>query len=135
MIPAVIRKIHEAHESGAPTVEIWGDGEARREFMYAEDLAKCIFTVIDKMVSGTDLSPLMNAGMGTDYTINEYYQAVADVLGYKGKFVHNLDKPVGMRQKIIDSSRIHALGWQAGTSLHEGIQKTYQYFLKEVKYD
>ena len=134
MIPSVIRKIHEAHEAGSPSVEIWGDGEARREFMYAEDLAACIFMVIDKMLSGSSLPNLMNVGIGIDYTINEYYQTVAKVLGYKGEFVHNLDKPVGMRQKLIDSSRIHALGWQAGTSLQQGIEKTYQYFLKEVNH-
>lgn len=134
MIPAVIRKIYEAREAGAPSVEIWGDGEARREFMYAEDLATCVFTVIDKLLGGVDLPSLMNVGISTDYTINEYYQTVANVLGYKGEFVHDLDKPVGMRQKLIDSSRIQALGWQAGTPLQQGIEKTYQYFLKEVKH-
>lgn len=134
MIPAVIRKIHEAHKAGAPTVEIWGDGEARREFMYAKDLADCVFTVIGKMASGADLPALMNVGIGTDYTINEYYQTVADVLGYKGEFVHDLNKPVGMRQKLIDSSHINALGWQAGTPLYQGIEKTYQFFLKEVNH-
>jgi GDP-L-fucose synthase len=135
MIPAVIRKIYEAREADAPSVEIWGDGKARREFMYAEDLAGCIFTVIDKMVSGIDLPDLMNVGIGTDYSINEYYKTVADVLGYKGEFIHDLDKPVGMRQKLINSSRIRALGWEARTSLHDGIDKTYQYFLKEVNND
>lgn len=134
MIPAVIRKIHEAHQAGAPAVEIWGDGEARREFMYAEDLADCIFTTIEKMVSGVDLPTLMNVGIGQDFTINQYYRTVANVLGYQGEFVHNLTKPVGMRQKLIDSSRIHTLGWQAGTSLQQGIEKTYQYFLKEVNH-
>ncbi len=135
MIPAVIRKVHEASMSNTPSVEIWGDGEARREFMYAQDLADCIFTVIDQMVSGSDVPDLINVGIGTDYSINEYYQAVADVLGYKGEFVHDLNKPVGMRQKLIDSSRINTLGWRANTSLYEGIEKTYQYFLKEVSND
>jgi len=134
MIPAVVRKIHEAHQAGAPTVEIWGDGEARREFMYAEDLADCVFTVIQKMVRAEALPTLMNVGLGQDFTINEYYHTVADVLGYQGEFVHDLSKPVGMRQKLIDSRRVHALGWQARTSLHQGIEKTYQYFLKEVKH-
>lgn len=132
MIPAVVRKIHEAHQAGSPTAEIWGDGEARREFMYAGDFADCIFTIMDKMVSGVDFPALMNVGIGQDFTINQYYKTVADVLGYQGEFVHDLTKPVGMRQKLIDSSRIHALGWHAGTSLKQGIEKTYQYFLKEV---
>lgn len=132
MIPAVIRKIHEAHQANAPAVEIWGDGEARREFMYVEDLADCIFSIIDKMIDGGDLPDLINVGIGRDYSINEYYQTIADVIGYKGEFVHDFDKPVGMRQKLIDSSRINALGWHANTSLRMGIEKTCQYFLKET---
>lgn len=132
MIPAVIRKIYKACEADVPNVEIWGDGEARREFMYVEDLADCIFTVIDKMANGVDLPNLINIGIGTDYCINDYYNTVADVLGYKGEFIHDLDKPVGMHQKLIDSSRIRALGWKPKTSLHDGIKMTYQHFLKEV---
>jgi GDP-L-fucose synthase len=135
MIPAVIRKIHEAREAELASVEIWGDGEARREFMYAGDLADCIFTVIEKMRNDRALPPMMNVGIATDHTINEYYQAVADVLGYEGEFVHDLEKPVGMRQKLIDSSRIHSDGWEATTPLHEGIRRTYDFFLKEVNHD
>jgi GDP-L-fucose synthase len=135
MIPAVIRKIHEAREADLASVEIWGDGEARREFMYAGDLADCIFTVIEKMRDDRALPSMMNVGIATDHTINEYYQAVADVLGYEGEFVHDLEKPVGMRQKLIDSSRIHSDGWEAATPLHEGIRRTYDFFLKEVNHD
>jgi len=133
MIPAVIRKIHEARELEADTVEIRGDGEARREFMYVEDLADCVFEVIDQLTAGKSLPDLMNVGLGTDYSINEYYQAIADVVGYEGRFEHDLLKPVGMRQKLIDSSRVNALGWRAKTSLTDGIEKTYQFFLKEAK--
>ena len=132
MIPAVIRKIYEAHVLGATTVDIWGDGEARREFMYASDLADAAFTIIEKMCSGEKTPLLMNAGLGKDYSINEYYQAVADVIGYKGDFTHDLTRPVGMRQKLIDSSKINALGWQASTAVNEGIDQTYQFFLKEI---
>jgi GDP-L-fucose synthase len=133
MIPAVIRKIHEACEQGADMVEIWGDGEARREFMYVEDLADCVFEVIAQITAGKSMPDLMNVGLGTDYSINEYYQVVADVVGYKGRFEHDLSKPVGMRQKLIDSSRINALGWRAKTPLADGIAKTYQFFLEETK--
>jgi GDP-L-fucose synthase len=84
------------------------------------------------MHSGNELPDLMNVGIGRDYTINEYYQAVADVIGFKGEFVNDLSKPVGMRQKLIDSNRIHGVGWRAETSLRKGIEQTYQYFLKEV---
>jgi GDP-L-fucose synthase len=133
MIPAVIRKIHEAREAGLPSVEIWGDGEARREFMYSGDLADCVFTVVEKMLADESIPPLMNVGIGVDYSINEYYQAVAEVIGFKGSFSHDLDKPVGMRQKLIDSSQIHGIGWSANTSLHAGIEKTYEYFLREYQ--
>lgn len=132
MIPAVIRKIYEAVENETPSVEIWGDGEARREFMYVEDLADCIYAVIDKMCTGAVMPSLMNVGMGRDYTINEYYCAVANIIGYKGTFTHDLTKPVGMRQKLVDSSRINAVGWKSNTSLLNGIEKTYKYFLKEI---
>lgn len=135
MIPAVIRKIHEAARTGAPTVEIWGDGEARREFMYVEDLAECAFEVIRLITNGEDVPGLMNAGLGTDYSINEYYRAIADVVGFKGSFSHDLTKPVGMRQKLIDSRRLNALGWRANTSLRDGIKKTYQFFLEEYPND
>lgn len=133
MIPAVIRKIHEAREQGADAVEIWGDGEARREFMYVEDLADCVFEVIEQLKAGKPLPDLMNVGLGTDYTINEYYRTIAEVVGFEGQFEHDLSKPVGMRQKLIDSSRVNALGWRAKTSLIEGIEKTYNFFLEEAK--
>lgn len=135
MIPAVIRKIHEAHESQAPTVEIWGDGEARREFMYAEDLADCVFSIAKKIRTDEQVPDLINVGIGRDYTINEYYQAVADIIGFEGEFIHNLSKPVGMRQKLIDSTKVHQLGWQSNTELKAGIEKTYRYFLEEVVND
>jgi len=133
MIPAVIRKIHEARQAGLPSVEIWGDGEARREFMYSGDLADCVFTMVEKMLLGESVPPLMNVGIGVDYSINEYYHAVAEVIGFQGTFRHDLDRPVGMHQKLIDSSQIHGIGWSANTSLRAGIEKTYEYFLRESK--
>lgn len=125
MVPAVIAKIDQAIEDGATEVEIWGDGEARREFMYAADLADFIFMALDRL---DDLPQLLNVGLGHDYTINEYYRAVADVLGYRGKFVHDLSKPVGMKQKLIDTTRVRTFGWTHKTSLRDGIRKTYQFY-------
>ena len=129
MIPAVIRKIHEAVKVGATEIDIWGDGEARREFMYAEDLADFIFYAIANFDS---MPQNLNVGLGTDYSINEYYRAVATVIGYTGTFKHDLTKPVGMRQKLIDDSKLKEFGWSFKTSLHSGIQKTFEYYLKEV---
>jgi GDP-L-fucose synthase len=126
MIPAVIRKIHEAVESKSETVEIWGDGEARREFMYAGDLASMIWNYI---ASFDKMPELMNLGLGIDYSINEYYQAIADVIGFKGSFEHDLSKPVGMKQKLVDISLQTKHGLKPKFSLIQGIEDTYQYFL------
>ncbi len=127
MIPAVIRKIHEAKESSVEEVEIWGDGLARREFMLASDLSDFIVFSLRKM---EELPQYVNIGLGNDYTINEYYKAIAKVIGYEGTFFHNLDKPVGMKQKLVDIKRMNDLGWNKTTKLEEGISKTYQFFLE-----
>lgn len=126
MIPAVIAKISDACEHQAPSVEIWGDGKARREFMYAGDLADFIYFIIDQIDS---LPSMVNVGLGHDYSVNEYYQTIATVLGYEGKFVHDLSKPVGMQQKLVDTSRLDILGWAPCTSLTEGIKYTYQFYM------
>ena len=129
MLPAVIKKIHEAKVSNQTTLDIWGNGEARREFMYAEDLADFTYFAIENFES---MPQNINVGLGHDYTINEYYKAIAEVIGYQGEFVHDLSKPVGMKQKLIDDTKLQSFGWKHKTSLKDGIQKTYEYYLKEV---
>lgn len=128
MIPSIIRKIHQAKENNAPSVEIWGDGNARREFMYAGDLADCIAYCLENWKK---VPVLMNVGLGYDYTVNEYYEAVKKMLGYTGEFTHDLTKPVGMKQKLLDVTRAKEIGWTAKTSLEEGVMQTYEYYLKE----
>lgn len=127
MIPAVIAKISDARDHQAPSVEIWGDGKARREFMYAGDLADFIYFAIDQIGS---LPSLVNVGPGHDYTINEYYQTIAAVLGYEGEFVHDLTKPIGMQQKLVDTTRLQRLGWTPRTSLTDGIKHAYQFYME-----
>jgi GDP-L-fucose synthase len=126
LVPAVIHKLHLAKEQGRSTVEIWGDGTARREFMYAGDLAEAVLFTIDRFAEVPDV---MNVGLGEDYSVNAYYQAAAEVIGYRGSFAHDLTKPVGMLRKLLDVSKQTALGWQARTSLREGLRATYQYYL------
>jgi len=128
MIPAVIKKIHDAKENNLDSVEIWGDGEARREFMYAEDIADFTYYALENIkIMPQDI----NVGLGFDYTINEYYQTVANIIGYKGLFVHDLSKPVGMKQKLIDDTLLSEFGWKHKTSLEDGINKAYDYYLNK----
>ena len=129
MVPAVIRKIYEAKENNINEVEIWGDGLSRREFMYAGDLADFVYYALahfDKMPQN------LNVGLGRDYTINEYYQAIAKVIGYEGTFTHDLSKPMGMKKKMIDNTLLTAFGWQPKTPLEEGIKQTLEYFKNTI---
>ncbi len=128
LVPAIIHKVFQAKHDGRQTVEIWGNGTARREFMYASDLADAMIRAIKAFDS---LPSMMNIGLGHDYTINEYYQAVADVLGYKGGFTHDLSKPVGVVRKLVSTERQQAWGWKVSHDLREGIAETYSYYLKE----
>ena len=125
MIPAVIKKISDAKKRGDQQIDIWGDGLARREFMCAADLADFIFYAIPKF---KDIPQNINVGLGHDYTINEYYQEIAKVVGFKGEFVHDLSKPVGMKQKLIDDTKLKIFGWKHDIKISEGIKLTYDYY-------
>ena len=130
MIPGVIRKIYEAKSKNLEFVNIWGDGLARREFMYAADIADFIFYAVKNF---NKMPQNINVGLGLDYSIIEYYKMIANVIGYKGKFNHDMSKPTGMKRKLIDNKRLNEFGWSHQTSLELGIKKTYDYFLNEVK--
>ena len=127
MVPGVIRKIHEAKKNNLESIDIWGDGLARREFMYTADLADFIYYSINNYEK---MPQNINVGIGLDYSINEYYKIIADVIGFKGKFKNDLSKPVGMKKKLIDIKKLNKFGWSHKTSLEMGIKKTYQYFLE-----
>ena len=123
MIPAVIRKVYNGKLNNLKEIDIWGDGLARREFMYVEDLSDFIFYAIKKF----DKMPQnINVGLGYDYTINEYYREIATIADFKGDFVHDLSKPRGMQQKLIDDTRLNEFGWKHKTSLEEGLNKIVQ---------
>lgn len=132
LLPAIIHKLHQAKVNKEAEVEIWGDGTARREFMYAGDLADSIVSAIKNFET---LPTYMNIGLGHDYTINEYYEAAANVMGYQGKFTYNLTKPVGMARKLVNVDRQLAWGWQSKTNLTAGIQATYKFYLEEYQHD
>ena len=130
LLPAIIHKVHQAKQCGQEVVEIWGDGTARREFMYAGDLSDGIM----RAISNFDTLPnYMNIGLGHDHTINDYYQAAAEVMGYAGGFEHDLGKPVGMARKLINVELQTNWGWSARHGLRDGIEKTYNYYLKECQ--
>ncbi|WP_209125697.1 NAD-dependent epimerase/dehydratase family protein [Alkalihalobacillus sp. BA299] len=130
MLPGVIQKITDAKIKGQNEVEIWGDGFASREYLYAGDLADCLMHAVKNF---NELPSLMNVGTGYACTINAYYQAVAEVIGYNGVFNHNLSKPVGMKKKLVSIEKQEQWGWRPKTSLKEGILKTYLFYLNENK--
>lgn len=127
MIPAVIRKLHAAKISGAESVTIWGDGLARREFLYAGDLAEMTVECVKRF---DELPNTMNIGLGQDYTIDEYYETAARVVGYSGRFVHDITRPVGMRRKLLDVSEQEKLGIRPRHTLEEGLRATYEYYIE-----
>lgn len=129
LIPAVINKLHIGMVRGDPSVEIWGDGLARREFMYAGDLADFIFRAIPQI---DELPQYMNVGLGYDYSVNDYYIAAAKVIGYLGQFHHDESRPVGMKQKLVDCSVQAALDWKPRTSLEEGLYATYEFYKEHI---
>lgn len=125
MIPAAIRKLHKAKTS-KKTATIWGDGGARREFMYVEDLVDFISYALKNY---NKIDHIMNVGLGYDFSIKEYYDAIAEVVGYNGDFEYDLTKPSGMKRKLCDVTKQKKIGWKPKNSLTEGLQKTYQYYL------
>lgn len=126
MLPAAIRKIHFAKLTNN-NVEIWGSGTARREFMFAEDLANFIYFALDNF---DKIPSIMNVGTGKDHTILEYHEIVRNVLNADVRFVTNQEMPDGMKQKVLDVSIQQNLGWSPSTSLTSGIEKTYKHFLE-----
>jgi GDP-L-fucose synthase len=139
VLPALIRKFHEAKESGAPEVVVWGSGFPRREFLHVNDMAAACVTLLgmpDPLYQGLveKLKPcLINIGMGKDITIRELAQLVNDIVGFAGKIVFDTKMPDGMPQKLLDTSRMDKLGWKAKISLRDGITETYRWYTKTLQ--
>jgi GDP-L-fucose synthase len=130
LLPAIIQKIHTAKVNNLNTVCVCGDGTVRREFLYAEDLADAILLAVEDLHK---IPNIMNIGFGLDYSVNEYYKTVAEVMNWKGTLVHDLSMPIGVMQKLNGIDRQKKWGWTAQTSLKVGIKKTYQYFLESLR--
>ena len=124
VLPALLRRIHEAKLANAETVTIWGSGMPRREFLFIDDLADSLLFLLEHY----DSPEPINVGVGTDITIRELAETIAGVVGWHGEFRFDSLKPDGTPRKLLDVSRITALGWQANTSLRDGIKLTYEWF-------
>lgn len=126
LVPAVIHKLHHAKVAGHEEVEIWGDGTARREFMFAGDLVDAILAAVERF---DGFPSVMNVGVGDDLSVEDYYRAMAEVVGFTGRFRFDRTKPVGMMRKLLDVSKARAWGWEARTSLSTGLRATYDHYL------
>ncbi len=125
VLPALIRKVHEAKRSGAPEVPIWGTGTPRREFLHVDDLADaCVF-----LLQNYDSPEIVNIGCGEEVTIRELAETICEVLGYSGSLAFDPSKPDGTPRKLLDMTRLFALGWRPKIPLREGIQDAYKAFL------
>ena len=129
VVPALIRKVHEAKITNAQHITLWGTGKARREVMYSDDLADACVFLLENAYSD---SQFLNVGTGIDMTIQELAEIIMDVVGYRGELRFDSSKPDGMPRKVLDVSRINALGWQAKTSLRLGLEKTYLDYLERA---
>jgi GDP-L-fucose synthase len=128
VLPAMIRRFHEAKISGAPSVTLWGTGTPRREFLHVDDLAAAACFLMENYNS----PDLLNVGVGEDLTIADLASLVARIVGYTGLIVFDSSRPDGTPRKLLDVSRIHALGWQARIPLDQGIASTYEWYVANV---
>jgi len=129
VLPALIRKFHEAKESGAANVTVWGTGSPKREFLHADDLAEAAIYLMNTY----DDSDIVNVGVGEDVSIKELAEIVKKVVGFQGELVFDTSKPDGTPRKLLDVSRLSKLGWKAKISLEDGIRSTYATYLETLK--
>jgi len=133
VLPALIRKLHEAKAQDTKEAVVWGSGMPKREFLYSDDLADaCIFLM--ERYNASDVGEFVNIGVGKEITIRELAELIAEVVGFQDKLVFDNSKPDGAPRKLLDISRMHALGWQAKISLREGISKAYADYLQNFSH-
>ena len=134
VVPALIRRFHEATENGASEVTIWGSGRPRREFLHVDDLAKAALYVLDVPLSvyRANTRPMLshiNIGSGTDIPVRELASVIAKVCGFRGRILTDPSKPDGTQRKLLDNSRLAAMGWRPKISLEDGLNATYRWFI------
>ena len=129
VLPALLRKFHEAKISGAPQVELWGSGTPLREFMHCDDLADALIFLLTKYSEAEH----MNVGSGVEVAIRELAETIARVVGYDAELTFDSTKPDGTPRKLMDSSRLHQMGWTRARPLEDGIRQTYRYWLESSK--
>ena len=131
VLPALIRKFHEAKQQGDPTVELWGSGNPRREFMHVDDLADACLYLVEHF---SDYG-FVNVGTGVDLPIRELAALIQQTVGYEGEIVHDLSKPDGTPRKLMDVSKLSGMGWRSSIELGEGVRMTYATYLNASSYD
>jgi GDP-L-fucose synthase len=129
VLPAMMRKFHEGKRAGRPSVTLWGDGSPYREFLHVDDLAEACHLLIEEY----DSADIVNIGCGEDLTIRELANLVAETVGFRGEIIWDTSKPNGTPRKLLDVSRMSALGWRPRISLKEGVRTTYQWFLEHFE--
>ena len=129
VLPAMIRKFHEAKVNDAPSVTLWGTGSAKREFLHVDDLAEASLFLMQNYND----SSIINIGTGEDVTIKELAEKIKKVVGYEGKIIWDITKPDGTPRKLLDVSKLHSLGWKHSVPLNEGIDSTYKWFKEEYR--
>jgi len=137
VMPAMMRRFHEAAQEGREEVLVWGTGTPRREFLHVDDMAEASLFVmnLDQVTYAANTQPMLghiNVGTGTDVTIRELAKMLADVTGFKGRVVFDASKPDGAPRKLMNVSRLAAMGWRAKTGLREGVEDTYRWFLNNA---
>lgn len=128
VLPALMRKIHEAKASGAESVQVWGSGNPRREFLHVEDLADACVYLMERFSS----ADIVNIGWGKDLSIRELALLISDVVGFDGRLTFDVSKPDGTPRKLLDTSRLADLGWQPGIALEDGLATTYDWYKSHV---
>ena len=136
VIPALLRRFHECKVEKSPQIKVWGTGNAMREFLYVTDMAEaCVHVMnLEQKIYTENTEPMLshiNVGTGQDVTIKELAETISDVVGYQGEIVWDSSMPDGTPRKLMDVSRLRALGWEAKTSLREGLETTYRWFVQQ----